>query len=311
VIGRTLGRLAPDVLHAHQFGALFHAGRPARRSGVPAVVQTEHGDHVARAVGATRKLRTRLIAAWAGRAADRVFGVSRGVASSLADSGAIPRRKLAVVPNGIDLRPFADPKLDAEAAAIRRNLKIPDGSPVVGTVGRLAEVKRVDLLVRGCAELVGRGSSAHLLIVGDGPLRGDLEGLARSLGLEGRAHFVGHQSSPGPWLRSMDCFGLASRSEGMPLAILEAWAAGVPVVAARVGGIEGLVEHDRTGLLFDPAKAGSLAGALLGLLGDPTRARAIARAGRARALAEFDEDAMAGTYERHYREVLASRGPTR
>ena len=250
------------------------------------------------------RLKVRLIRALAGRHADRVFGVSPEVARGLAAFGAIPRSKVAVVPNGIDTGRFLDDALIAEAAGVRRDLGIPESAPVVGTIGRLADVKRQDVLIRGFARLGDVVPEARLLIVGDGPLRPGLESLARSLGLGDWVVFAGYQARPERFLRAMDAFALTSRTEGMPLAILEAWASGVPVVASRIDAVLGLVEHGRTGLLFEPGDSEGLAGALGGLLGDPARSRRIARAARARALAEFDEDVMSAAYLGHYRDAL-------
>jgi glycosyltransferase involved in cell wall biosynthesis len=309
-IGEALRGLGPDVVHTHQIGALFHIGPTARRSGAPVVAHTEHGDHLSRAK-AVRKARMRLVMALAARHAGRFFVVSAVISEAVAASGVVPGRKLAVVPNGIDTRAFAGDDLAAGAASVRAELGIPAGAPVVGTVGRLAEVKRQDVLIRGFAAALGRFPDARLLIVGDGPLRGELRQLAGSLGLADRAHFVGYRPHPERFLRAMDVFALTSRTEGMPLSILEAWAAGVPVVASRVGGIPGLVEHGRTGLLVDPGDPQALANALAGLLGDPSLAGRITDAARSRVSDEFGLDVMAATYEAHYRAMLAERTRTR
>jgi glycosyltransferase involved in cell wall biosynthesis len=297
-IGRTrsaLRELRPDIIHTHQVGALFYAGPATRGTGVPLVVHTEHGKHYA------ARRRTRLLGWLAGRHAARFFCVSRDIAAEVLEHRVVPHRKVCVVPNGIDTARFAGA---ADDGSVRRSLGIPPGAPVVGTIGRLNEVKRQDLLIRGFAQIKNRVSDAHLLLVGDGPLRGDLRALAESLGLAGRVHFAGYQAQPERYLRAMDVFALTSRSEGMPLALLEAWAAGLPVVASRVGGLPELIDDGRNGLLFDPGDEAALAAILRGLLTDTALARHLGEAGRHLVEPTYSLRRMAETYHGHYLEVL-------
>ena len=298
-------KIQPDVIHTHQIGALFYAGPAARSADVRAVVHTEHGNHVARCRSRASRLRAHLLRAVAGRHADRFFCVSAEIAGAVAGLGAVPRRKISVVPNGIDTASAVGPGAAGRAEA-RASLGLPPSGPVVGTMGRLAEVKRQDLLIRGFARIAGRHPEGRLVLIGEGPERTALERLVAELGLGGRVLFVGYRPDPERLLPGLDVFALTSRSEGMPLSILEAWAAGVPVVASRVGGVPALIEHGRTGLLFDRDDELALAAHLSDLLFDPDRARRIGEAGRARAVAEFDAGVMAATYDRHYREVLAA-----
>ena len=265
--------LSPDVVHTHQIGALYYAGPASRRAGVRAIVHTEHINHAAKRTRAIDRARIRLLWGVAGRYAWRFFGVSGDIVEAAASFGAVPRRKLAVVRNGIDTSAFA-PTPDARDEALRayRSLGIPEGARVVGTVGRLAEVKRHDLLIRAFAAASAGRPDAALIVVGDGPERPALEGLAESLGIGDRVHLAGYRERPELFLRGMDSFALASRIEGLPLAILEAWAAGVPVVASRVGGVPALIDHGRTGLLFDPGDEAALARHLGDLLDDPAQA---------------------------------------
>jgi glycosyltransferase involved in cell wall biosynthesis len=216
-----------------------------------------------------------------------------------------PRRKVEVVRNGIDVARFAT---RGHADDVKRAMGIPPGARVIGTVGRLHEVKRQDRLIRGFARVAGTRDDVHLLLVGDGPLRDDLGRLADELGVGGRTHFAGYQAEPERFLGAMDVFALTSRSEGMPLSVLEAWAAGLPVVGSRVGGLPELIDDGRTGLLFDPEDEGALADVFAGLLDDPGRARGLGEAGRALVRERFDSRVMAEAYHRHYLRLLADPG---
>jgi glycosyltransferase involved in cell wall biosynthesis len=297
--------LRPDVIHTHQIGALYYAGPAAKRAGVRAVVHTEHINHSSKRTGVVDRVKIRMLWGLAGRHARRFFGVSQDIVEAAATYGVVPRRKLAVVYNGIDTATFAaTPEAREEAFQAFHSLGICKGQKVIGTVGRLAEVKRHDLLIRGFARVLIDHPATALLIVGDGPERSALEGLADSLGIRDRVHFAGYREQPELLLRGMDVFALASRMEGMPLAILEAWAAGVPVVASRVGGVPALIDHGRTGLLFDSGDEEALAMHLGGLLANPIQARQIGEAGRIQAVAKYDSSVMSSSYNDYYREIL-------
>jgi glycosyltransferase involved in cell wall biosynthesis len=210
-----------------------------------------------------------------------------------------------VVPNGIDLDRFRDPR---DTGLVRQSLGIPLDAPVIGTVGRVSEVKRQDLLIRAFRLVLSRVPDAQLLLVGDGPWMGELRELTADLGLDDRVHFAGYQPRPEPYLQAMDVFALSSRSEGMPLAVLEAWAAGLPVVATRVGGLPELIDDGRTGVLVDFGDEHALAGALCDLIADPEFSRRLGEAGRNRVESLFSLRRMADEYQRHYVELLERAG---
>lgn len=303
-IRRLFEDLRPDVVHTHQAAALLYAGRAARQAGVPAVVHTEHNNHLRKRQGRFGALRTKLLGRVAARSADRIFCVSRDVYDAVTGHGVYPAARTSVVYNGIDLSPYAAPD---DRVALRASLGIPAGAPLAGTVGRINEVKRQDLLIRAFAALRPAQPDAHLLLVGDGPQMGELRNLTADLGLEGVVHFAGYQSRPAPFLKAMDAFAVTSRIEGLPLSILEAWAAGAPVVASRVGGIPEVVEDGRTGLLFDFGDQPALVNHLSRLLADRPFAAGLADAARRDVRARFGSTVMADAYHRHYLEVLRGR----
>jgi sugar transferase (PEP-CTERM/EpsH1 system associated) len=299
---RLFRDLGPDVVHTHQISALLYAGPAARSAGVPVIVHTEHGKHYA------VRRRTRWLGRIAGRYADRFFCVSRDIAAEVAAHRVVANSKIHIAPNGIETRRF---RAGRDMLEILRSLRIPIDAPVVGTVGRLSEVKRQDVLINAFASVKACVPEAHLLLVGDGPLSHNLRKLSAELGLSDCVHFAGYQQRPEAYLQLMTVFALTSRSEGMPLVILEAWASGVPVVATRVGGLPELIDQGKTGLLSSPGDDTTLAADLCRLLTDKTLAATLSAAGRQRVESMFSVDRMAANYHRHYLEVLQGHARAR
>ncbi len=297
----ALEELRPDVLHTHQVGALLHIGRAARRAGIRAIVHTEHGNHIDRARGWRRRLRYRLLLAWASRRCGRICCVSADIARAVTALGLPRRRKVSVVPNGIDCGAFAARSASSET---RRELGIPEDAVVVCSVGRLNEIKRYDLLLQALAAVRRYFPTIRVLLVGDGPARAELTGLTTALGLSGCVHFAGYQAEPQRFFRAMDIFALTSRMEGLPLAILEAWAAGLPVIATAVGGVPDLIDHGRNGLLIPSGDVSALVAALEELVADGVHAAALGQEGQTCVRARYSLERMSATYEAHYRELL-------
>ncbi len=295
----VLAELKPDVVHTHQIGAAWYLGSGARRLGVP-VVHTEHGNELARTTRwATTKARLNLF--WAARGVDRFCCVSDEIAAAVTRWGTVPRRKVEVILNGIDTDVGADLP---PPGAVRSALGIPAADPVIGTVGRLAEVKRQDLLLRAVGRLRVRFPLVRVLLVGEGPERAKLEALARDLGLSDRVHFLGYQPCPEQFLRIMDVFALTSRSEGFPVSLLEAWRASVPVVCTAVGGLPAVVDHGVNGLLVPAGDEGAVAEALGRVLADRDLGARLGPAGRRELWERYSLDRMTTEYDRRYRALL-------
>jgi glycosyltransferase involved in cell wall biosynthesis len=304
-ITTALRVLRPDVLHTHQVGALFYAGPAAQAGGVPVIVHTEHINHIRKAgAGYVRQQRMSWLWWWSARYARKFFCVSKDIADEMAARRIVPRDKLAVILNGINPEPFQTLE---DRERIRHSLGIPSGIPLIGTLGRLNEVKCQDLLLRAFVRVRTMFPAARLLVVGDGPRRDALRELTTLLGLDGTVHFAGYQLQPERFLAAMDVFALTSRMEGLPLAILEAWAARLPVIASAVGGVPDLIDHGRNGLLFPSGEESQLAHLLCELLGDPCRTHALGKAGREEVLTRYNLQRMATDYQRHYQELLGHR----
>lgn len=300
----VLADFKPDVIHTHQVGPLWYIGRAAARLGIP-IVHTEHIDNVSKTRGIWKKIKCRALWWRAAKYADRFCCVSEDIAKSVRRWGTVPGKKLAVVLNGIDADVYTG---RVESLALRRSLGIPDGAKVIGSVGRLNEVKRQDLLVRAVAKLRPQHPSVRLLLIGDGPEKENLVRLTETLGIGEAVVFAGYQSAPQQFLLCMDLFALSSRLEGLPLALLEAWAAGLPVVSSDVGGIPKVIVPGINGLLFPNGDLDLLISCLERILADQDFASALGRAGRETVLKSFTLDRMSDQYEQCYREVIAGRG---
>jgi glycosyltransferase involved in cell wall biosynthesis len=295
-LSRLFHHHSAAVIHTHQIGPLLYAGPAALTVSGAAVVHTEHGKYYE---GAAHKRPLGRIAALF---ASRFFCVSEDIAQSVLAHRIAPPRKVSVIRNGIDTEQLArrDP---AATSALRNSLGIPEQSPVIGTVGRLDEIKRQDLLLRAFACVRSSVPCAHLVIVGDGPQSGQLQDLAAELGLEGSCHFTGYQNQPARYYQLFDVFALTSRSEGAPLAVLEAGAAGIPVVASRVGGLPEIIQDGHTGILFEPGDEEALVTALRSLIENQNRAQTLGRAAHDRIDGTYALERMARDYHQHYLSV--------
>jgi glycosyltransferase involved in cell wall biosynthesis len=183
-----------------------------------------------------------------------------------------------VIPNGVVLERHRE-----EPAPVPGRLLV---------VGRFAPPKRPDIVLRAFAGVAPSFPDAELHFVGDGPGRADVEGLSRELGLSERVRFLGTREDVPKLLTNASGLVLASEYEGCPLVVIEAMAAGVPVVATAVGGMTELIEDGQNGILAGPGDESALASALAGLLSSPEAARALGEAARRTASARFSHDRM-------------------
>lgn len=211
------------------------------------------------------------------RRADRIVTVSKGIGGQFTALVPEAREKVAVVYVGVDVERI---KCRAQTSGIRRELNWTNNL-VIGTVARLAPEKGIDLLIETAGRFREKISHARWLVVGDGPERAPLEQRAQALELETTMQFVGFREQVAEYLGAMDIFVLSSRAEGLPLALLEAMAAGVPVIAADVGGVREAITDGVTGLVVQPGSQEALEQALLCLVGDAQKRRTIGAAGQA------------------------------
>lgn len=198
-----------------------------------------------------------------------------------------------VVELGIDLERFAGAGRTVVVAAAAPATTGTGGSgPVIGTVARLARQKGLDVLVAAAPSVLARHPEARFVVAGDGEERAALEAQAQAAGVAGSIAFLGVRDDVPELLAGFDAFALPTRFEGLCLAVIEAQAAGLPVVATPVGGIRETVLHEETGLLVPVDDAEALAAALVRLLDDPALAARLAAEGRRRALERFGVERM-------------------
>lgn len=289
-------RAAPGtVLHTHNANAHYHAVAAAFGLPLAKTINTRHGMGAARPRSRGEWLYRRAM----GRT-DVVAAVCEAARARFAAQGVRPRRGLLAVPNGIRVDAFSAANAERRAA-LRNVLELPLGARIIGTVGRLNPVKDQACLLRAFARLHRERPDAALVLVGDGALRGALEAQAAALGIGESLRFLGDRGDVRQLLQGFDAFALSSLSEGYSMALLEACASGLPIVATDVGGNREIVVDGRNGLLVPAADETALADALARLLRDPAHAEAMGRAGRDWALREASIDAMAARYDALYR----------
>jgi glycosyltransferase involved in cell wall biosynthesis len=288
-----------EVFHCHvgTGSENWDGVRLGRAAGSPVVVQTQHLPY---AISSPRKRQAYFNAI---AQVDRLIAVSAGLRRTYERIG-VPADRFSTVPNGV--APLVDPMSRAEA---RRALGLEEGQPVVVTVGRLTHMKAQWQLLDAVPDLAARFPGLAVVLLGNGPLREALVERAAALGVAHAVRFPGHRPDARQLLAAADVFVLPSKCEGMPLAALEAMAAGLPVVATRVVGSEEVVVDGVTGALVGYGRPAELGAALATLLTDPELRRRQGAAGRRRYLARFTRDRMAQETAAVYAELLRASAP--
>ena len=252
-----------DLLHVNSYVPGNYARLAAALMQVPIVIDHWHGF--------TRfNVKRRLICRLLGRFTDLSLAVSRGVRDYLVSQGGLDPAKVRVVANGVDVAAIDSAR---PGPLVRRELGLPESSPVIGLVGRLDHWGKGHKELFEAMAILKERHPVHALIVGGGRRIDEIKALAASLGLAGEVHFLGTRRDVPDLLNAMDIFVLPSHSEGVSLALLEAMAAGLPVIATSVGGTPEVVMDGENGLLIPPRDAEALAGALARLLEAPDFAK--------------------------------------
>ncbi|MEO8194744.1 MAG: glycosyltransferase [Gemmatimonadales bacterium] len=290
-----------DLIHAHSPYKDFYACVVGQLTGRPAVA-TYHGPiEFKHAASFTHRVRTAVVR----RNATAVVVVCELMREVLLTHDFSPRNIIRIY-NGVP----ASRASDVTPGAFRKEVGIPDGAKLVGMVANIRGSKGHDYYVRAAHQVLARFPDAHFVAVGDidPVIGGPILRLVRDLGLADRVHFVGFRKNIAQVLHDLDVFVLASVSEGFPLVILEAMAAGRPVVATRCGGIAEMVDDGRSGRLVPVADAASLANAIQALLADDSLRVRFAENARADVERRFSFDRMMRAYNTLY-ELCLSGAP--
>lgn len=294
-----LRRLDPVILHTFLFHANLLGRVVGRLAGVPVIIS---GIRSTKFGGRWRELALR----WTDRWALRTVVVSRAAGDRMLRQGVVPPGKLRVIYNGLDVTAFPVNPPSEDIAGVRREMGVPPEWPLLLAVGRLQKPKGYPLLLEAMAILQERGVSCFLAVAGDGEMRAALEEQAVRLGLGDCVRFLGLRHDVIALMAGADALVLSSLWEGLPGAVLEAMAAGLPVVATAVGGTPELVVDGVTGFLVPPGDPAALAGAVAELLRLPAEKRKeMGQAGRRRVEENFTIDRMVRAYEDLYTECLA------
>jgi L-malate glycosyltransferase len=303
---RDLRRARVEVVHAYNVYANVFAVPAARLAGTPVVVASirDTGVYLTPMQKRVQRLACRL--------ADCILVNADAVRRWLVEEG-YPERKMITIRNGIDLSRFSGRPGDG---GLRRSLALPQRAPLVAVLSRLDRNKGIAYFLEAAARVAARAPAARFLIIGDrfqskdGAIVSDashrqgLERHARRLGLDGRVTFTGFRLDVPELLSEVAVSVLPSLSEGLSNSVLESMAAGVPVVATRVGGTPEAIEDGVSGLLVPPRDAGSLAEAITTLLENPEMARRLGQAGKARVETHFSIRRMTDETERLYEKML-------
>lgn len=296
----------PDIVHTHKAKAGAIGRICALAAGVPVRVHTYHG-HVFHGYFGPWKTRVflaveRLLAG----TTTRLIALSESLARDLAERYHIaPIDRFRIVPLGFDFSGLSD--LELHRGALRARLGIDPGHRLVGIVGRMVPVKDHATFVAAAALLAARRQDISFVFVGGGELEAAVRSELQQRGLDGRAHMLGWTQQLAPVYADLDAVALSSINEGTPVTLIEAMAAGVPIVATAVGGVPDLLRHGDRGELVPPRDPAALADGIERALSPDARARA--RRVQPTILAAFGEVRLCADLARLYVELLGERAP--
>lgn len=300
-IARFLQRRKVDILNVHNLAPLVFAGGSARMipSG-PRVIYTEHNQIHRSNDHARRKFRAY------SRLAHKVIAVSRELERTLVEKVDL-QRPTEVIHNGLDGSQFGS----VSDGAVRRQLGIDAKAFVVGTAVVLSEQKGVKYLLDAVKLVHAHAPEIEFVIAGDGPSRRELEDKARTEALGPKVRFIGYRSDIPAVIGAFDTYVLPSLWEGLPLALLEALAQGIPIVATSVGGNPEIVESGANGFLVPPADSRALAEQILRVYRDDELRRRVQVVNRKKFASQFSLEAMIPKYVNLFREQMAAKGVRR
>ena len=305
-IYRHIRKIQPQIVHTHTSKAGLLGRLAAWLARVPIVIHTPHGHvfygHFSRLLSRIFLQMEKLL----GRVTHHQIALTPEEGKDYLNLGVAKSNNLSVIHSGVDLAFF---KRNASGRNPKGNeLAIPPDSLVVGYVGWLIPIKGVTYLVDAMAEVIQRHPTSLLVLVGKGDEKGEeeikLNKQVENLGIADSVRFLGWRSDVNKIMGCFDIFVLPSLNEGMGRVLVEAMAAGLPIVASRVGGIPDLVKHGENGILVPPANAGALEQAISDLLSDKARRKRMGEAGK-KMCRPYSVEAMVEKIDNLYARLLA------
>lgn len=287
---RWLKQRSPDVVHVHS-GAWLKSVRAARMAGITPVIYTMHG------IDGSQPWYVPLLERWAARGTTAAVAVSVAFVPYLSERVGVRPGNLHVIANGIDIERF---RPGMRTGRVRGRYGLNGDDLVIGHVARFSAVKNHAVLIAAFAEVLHVHPKAFLALVGDGPLRSDIEARVDALGIRSRVGFLGRLGDLPEVYRDFDLLTLPSFSEASSMSLLEGMACGLPIVATAVGGTPDLLGQGEAGALVPNDDARSLAAALITLAGEPDARARLGQAARQRAESRYSEDRMLDAYEALY-----------
>ncbi len=263
---RLYRQLEVDIVHTHTSKAGILGRLAGRLARVPVIIHTVHGFAFQANIPRWQKRLYILLERMAGRWSDALIFISRPLMVEAGKLGIGDPRTYHYIPSGIDLRAFQNGSNNGNRLVRRQQLGLQEHVPVIGTISRLVRDKGLELLLEAAARLKAKGLEFHMVWVGDGPIRSELERRARELGVADRLFITGMCTDVPEWISCFDLFVLPTLWEGMGRVFLEAQAAGVPVIGSCVGGVPDVVLDGTTGILIPPGNVDTLTEAVEKLL---------------------------------------------
>ncbi len=286
------------IVRTHQYHANLYGRLGAWLAKAPCIIASVHNVYTR-----DRKLHRRMINRFLSRVSDKVVAVSETVKHDILKYDGLSEDKVTVIYNGIDTARFSH----INGNIIRKELKVPFDVPIIGTIGRLTFQKGIKYLIEAVSLVKKRFSKIILIIVGDGPIKDELQNYANTLDLNENVIFTGFRRDIPALLAAMDIFVLPSLWEGLPNALIEAMASGKPVIATDILPIREIMNSEKVGILIPPQNSNAIADSIEFLFHNKDLAETMGNNARERAFSDFNIQTTVNRYTKLFEKILQSK----